>query len=75
MKKFFKWFTFSLAFMTCIFAVTWAVIAIFIKIIDVLYAHGLPIWQQYLIFMGSIEVIASLIYGIYRVFSDRKKEK
>lgn len=75
MKKFLKWFAFGLAFMTCIFAVTWVVIAIFIKIIDIFYAHGLPIWQQYLIFMGGIGVIISIILGIYGAIKDRKDEK
>ena len=75
MKKFLKRFSFSLAFITCIFAVTWAVIAIIFKIIDVLYAHGLPIWQQYLIFMGGIGVIISIIFGIYGAIKDRKDEK
>lgn len=75
MKKFLKWFSFSLAFMTCIFAVTLAVIVIFIKIIDVLYAHGLPIWQQYLIFMGGTGIIISIIFGIYGAIKDRKDEK
>ena len=75
MKKFLKWFAFGLAFMTCIFAVIWVVIAIFIKIIDILYAHGLPIWQQYLVFMGGIGVIISIILGIYGAIKDRKDEK
>ena len=75
MKKFLKWFAFGLLFTTCIFAVTCALIAISIKIIDVLYAHGLPIWQQYIIFMGGIGVIISIILGIYGAIKDRKDEK